>query len=525
MTTTLQRRGRRHFLMGLGGFALAMPVMESLLPREAKAAPTAATPRFVALLSGHGGIWPENMYPADATLDQTHPLYAGHSARWGALEPTVESGVAELSPVLRADAGVLTDALASKLMVVRGLDLAFKMGHCASGALGNFADGNALANAGITLETRPTIDQIMAWSNGFYDDLSSIKLRSMQIGSMPRGGMSWNYSNPASRTGPIEGLPTANSSLALFHQIFVPEEDPSVPKRPLVVDRVYESYQRLQSGGFGAAARLSSDDRRKLDDHMARLFELERKLSVTANCGDVPEPEVEAHDYPRFNGDPDDMIPHFQLYNDVIAAAFVCGTSRVASIALGQSSGWVAGFNGNWHQDIAHESDQPAPNPAQGLNVRSNQAIFEHVFLDLAQKLDVDEGDGMTILDNSLLVWMQECGEITHYSHSMPTVTAGRAGGYVNSGRYIDYRNRDNLELQSNESAVWQTQRPGVLYNQWLATVLMAMKVPPSEFEVDGRPGYGLTYQDRIKGNDPEATHPARLFADASNPLPIMVTP
>src|SRR5215510_12239575 len=147
MSDCIQRRGRRHFLRGIGGFALALPFMESLLGRTAAAAPTAATPRFVGLLSGHGGLWPENMYPGDAMLDQTQSLYTGHVARWGALQRKIEGDVAELSAVLRADASLLTDALASKLMVVRGLDLAFKMGHCASGALGNFADGNDLANA------------------------------------------------------------------------------------------------------------------------------------------------------------------------------------------------------------------------------------------------------------------------------------------------------------------------------------------------------------------------------------------
>jgi hypothetical protein len=525
MSDRIPRRGRRHFLRGLGSFALALPFMESLLSRSASAAPTAATPRFVALLSGHGGIWPENMYPADATLDQTHDLYPGHLARWGALQPSIDGGVAELSPVLRADASLLTDALASKLMVVRGLDLAFKMGHCCSGALGNYADGNALVNAGITLPKRPTIDQVMAWSDSFYDDLTSIKLRSMQIGAQTRDGLSWSYSNPSDKSGPVEGLPTANSSLALFNQIFVPDEVSSEPQRPLVVDRVFESYQRLQSGAFGAAARLSGDDRRRLDDHMDRLFELERRLTATASCTGVATPALDAHDYPAFNGKPADMAQHFQLYNDVIVAAFICGTSRIASIALGMSNGWVAGYNGNWHQDVAHESDQPIPSPAQALNVASNQTIFENVFLDLASKLDIEEADGMTYLDNSLLLWVQECGEITHYSHSMPTVAAGRAGGFFKTGKYIDYRNRNNLELQSSESALWKQQRPGVLYNQWLATVLQSMKVPPSEFEVDGVPGYGLDYQAKIQGNDPASTHPSQLFADASEPLPVMVAP
>ena len=49
---------RRQFLRGAGGFALAVPLLPSLLPREARASDGIAGPkRFISLSSHHGGVW------------------------------------------------------------------------------------------------------------------------------------------------------------------------------------------------------------------------------------------------------------------------------------------------------------------------------------------------------------------------------------------------------------------------------------------------------------------------------------
>ncbi|MCP6756702.1 hypothetical protein NL533_34265, partial [Klebsiella pneumoniae] len=67
--------------------------------------------------------------------------------------------------------------------------------------------------------------------------------------------------------------------------------------------------------------------------------------------------------------------------------------------------------------------------------------VFENVFLYLAQKLDaIDDGNGFSVLDNTLMVWSQECCMASHDSYSIPIVTFGSAAGYFNTGMYVDYR-------------------------------------------------------------------------------------
>src|SRR5687768_15032081 len=117
--------------------------------------------------------------------------------------------------------------------------------------------------------------------------------------------------------------------------------------------------------------------------------------------------------------DPAESVRYAQLHNEVIAAAFICGASRIAALGLGDDQRFVD-FTGDWHSDVAHYWLDAGK---QDLLARSYQRIFEAVFLDLAARLDVEEADGHSYLDNTLLVWSQESGMSTHDPLSIPIVT------------------------------------------------------------------------------------------------------
>ena len=78
----------------------------------------------------------------------------------------------------------------------------------------------------------------------------------------------------------------------------------------------------------------------------------------------------------------------------------------------------------------------------------------------------------------------------THGSVSIPVVTFGSAAGRMKTGMLVDYRRMGNTASQFDPGAGGK-QTLGMLYSQWLATVLQAMGVPPSEFERWGTKGYG----------------------------------
>jgi len=523
------RQNRRHFLLGAGGFMLGLPLLSSLEQKKAHAGnpPFAQNPRFVCMATPHGGVWNQHMWPDEAAASQARQVYPGHQMHFGDLTATTSGGISTLSPCLSASSTAMPASLVSKMNLIRGLDYSFYLGHHRGGALGDVGNNN---DETPRFERVPTIDQVMAWSPNFYPDIENIKLRSMHI-SRDYDGLSSNYDNPVDKVGPVNQIPAVESALLLFQQIFVPPPEEEEDPRPLIVDKVYEHYSRLRQGQYGDAKRLSAKDKQLLEAHMERLYELDRKLKVQANCGDVQAPVDEAHMW-----DPIDSIQSaaqwFQTYNDVIVAAFTCGTSRIAIIGSGDELWKAAPFNGDWHQQIAHVGGGGVPDmdPAaaasrpewQDILMGTQREFFRNVFLDLCNKLDaLEESEGVTFLDNSLLMWTQESGNRTHDNVSTPVVTAGSAAGFFNTGRYLDYRNRQNTLFGSNAEPVTDSYRPGVLYNQWLANVLRAHNITPAEFERNGQKGYG-EYEvfDLWSGNDPYALWPDHLRAGASDLLP-----
>lgn len=498
---------RRQVLRGAAGFTLALPFLPSLLPRQASAG--GAGPgrrRFVALCTEHGGVWGANMFPADTALTDDQ-AYADRTVRRGDLLAGTQSDDAVLSPVLRAPSSALTPALVAKLNVLRGLDHTFYIGHHRGGHLGNYAenDGNGGDGQVIQAYPRPTIDQVLAWSEHFYPDLSTILERSMIVGEK----ISWGWSSPATQSGEVQQLPPEWSSLALFNRIFVPEEDLTSP-RPPVVDRVMESYLSLRQSD----RRLSAGDRQRLDEHLERLDELQRRLEVSVSCGDVPVPRADSQaewGNSSYAFDPDAQRRFWQLFNDVIVAAFLCDTSRIAVLRITDT---FSDYAGDWHQEIAHEAHTTDGGP-QAVLAAAHQRFFADVFVDLVRKLDVDQGDGTTLLDDALVAWSQESGNLTHESVSTPVITAGSAGGTLRTGQYVDYRNlaNDGFGTSANTS---ERMYPGLSYSQWLGNVLQAMGLPPDAYESGPYGGYG----EHMIGEGRGALYPSEVLEVMGEQLP-----
>lgn len=499
---------RRQVLRGAGGFTLALPFLPSLVPVRAYAATAvvARQPRLVSLASNHGGVREATMYPPEAWLDKSLQLYPGHQIRWGSLKSQTEGGSTALSGILRGPTNKLTPALVQKLNVIRGLDVPWYIAHNTGGHLGNYArnDGNGGDGKALQGKATPTIDQLLAFSDKFYPNLSGIRERAMITGAINQ--LSFNFSNPANRSGTIQPISGTGEPKDLFTKIFDPAGGgmgaPPPAARAPIVDRVRENYKRLRESN----RRLSAEDRQRLDDHMQRLAELELRVGGgpvvrSAACKDQKAPGAVTG------------RARYQALNDVIAAAFICGTSRIAVMGIDESQ--FASNSSNWHQGVAHLWDTSG----QGLLVEANRNLFSEVFVDLIAKLGVEEQPGQTILDNSFVVWTNESGEETHDSRSRPTITAGGGAGAFQTGLYIDYRNMaPSARLSMFGQAKGQT---GLTHNQFLATILQSYGLPASDWQNipnNGRTGYGL---DFVSGDYKKAYVP-QVMENASKPLPVL---
>jgi hypothetical protein len=551
------RLGRRHFLAGVGGFALAIPFLPSL-EKSARASNPVQPPRFFYLGTDHGGCWDMNFFPqTKLTKSLTVPGVAGHTVSSGPLSATTSGGRTTLSPVLNASSGTLTHALVAKMNVLRGLDVPWYLAHN-TGLLGNFARNDGNGGDGTAVQAvdnggRPTIDQIMASSSSFYTpaDKATTKAATLILGGGATQPHSWAFTTPGNAEGGVTPVTDSVSSLPLFQSIF--GSAPSAPgqTRKPVVDMVLQNYKSLKESN----TRLSAADRTRLSQHISMLDSLDSTLNATLTCK-APSPPEDNGAYGTYGSTPN-AAKWGQLYVDVLAAAFACNATRIGVFGFGDTSGLSPGFAASgmssWHQDVAH---QWYLDTEQGWLVESYQGVFEQVFLYLAAALDgMQDANGQTVLDNSLMVWGQECCMETHEQYGIQTVTFGGAAGALNTGLYCDYRQNgqtaaaispgSNAGAQASTKLTGYVTYPGLLWEQWLATQLLAMGVPATEWELwkDGagnkEHGYGVPWVNALGSWEPPfpqhylpgtttwaggtpTISSSPYFQNASHPLPFL---
>jgi len=479
---------RRMFLRGAGGAIMAIPFLPSLTSKAfaADPGPGPIGKCFMAIFTDHGGIWGSNQYPSDALLTQTMN-YAGRNVRYGDLPSTPDSnGNVVLSPMYTASAQTMTPALVKKFNVFRGLDVPYRIGHCTGIQLGNFAatsSGRIGDDIVVGDYHCATIDQFMAHSPSFYSEAdltSKMTQRSFCVGG--RVG-SWGFSSPSTQTGKVVQQPGYVNNKELFDFFFNPGATLHNIS-PFIIDRVKASYDRLKKN-----PRISKGDLARLNQHMERMFEIERKMTVAKVLGAPPIDKPTTDSNANFS-DEDYLWSHkynakyCHLMNDIIVAAFQTGTSRVGS--------WLQTYYfsdekvSDWHGTAGHSLHQ-------NYRLPWNQGTFEHAMVDLAAKMDaVTMADGKTLLDHSLIMLTTEAGQYTHQTGCVnhPLVMAGGAGGYFNTGMFVDFCDTTKVyDDLGDDFFAWKgnspltKESPGLLYQQWLANALMSMGVPASEWE------------------------------------------
>jgi hypothetical protein len=197
---------------------------------------------------------------------------------------------------------------------------------------------------------------------------------------------------------------------------------------------------------------VGAEDRVKLDAHIAAMREVEQRLVMMpgsgggTGTGDCMPPAMQDVDL-----DVDDQyLAAGQLQMDLAAAALACDQTRIITIQWSYSESehlfQFLSLNGN-HHGISHDFASSGANFDAYNKIQTWYAERVAAFL---TKLDsYPEGDG-TLLDNTLVLWGSEIGESTQHDLTlMPYVLAGKAGGKIRPGRYLDYSNarKDSNQL------------------------------------------------------------------------------
>jgi hypothetical protein len=142
------------------------------------------------------------------------------------------------------------------------------------------------------------------------------------------------------------------------------------------------------------------------------------------------------------NGLPEDVRDHAKLMCDIIAIAFQTDKTRIASLLLCRD---LSAMYYPFLQVSAGHHAASHNNASDGYERISRFHLSQLAYL--AHKLDaMPEGDG-TVLDHSLLMWINNMwiGR-KHDNTRLPLVLAGGLGGTIKTGRTIDYIGKPDEE-------------------------------------------------------------------------------
>ncbi len=511
------RFSRRLFLTGAGGTVLALPWLSSLLPRsirrEVGAQPASIPKRFVAIKTYSGAPvldwYPRQAPPGysthgvDGTVVASQRLaeptgrhrngnqYYGHSAPLSDFAATGVSNVftERLNPHL------------DQMILFRGLDFMPGINHNHGGYLGNLGlNTDGLGGAVSGAQINATIDYVMSRSPNVYPSAPAGP-RVFHLGSRP------NTASYAPRDlnnvlavglGSIERAQAYVDPRAAFDaalSLVMPGQmaggEPGVSTR--LIDRVIDDYRAAMGGPH-----LSAADRMTLDRHVTHLVELEDRVNGAAARACDASSRPQAIDSGReFSVDPATITSLFDNFVDLIALAFSCDVTRIVTLdvtkmvvedggntfGLGDSEDATSSGRSNWHFQ-AHEWDANA----QRWLGQGARWVAERVVLRLLDRLaEITETDGESLLHHSLVMWSNELS-FNHLAYSIPTATWGSAGGFLRTGRFIDYIDHQQpIRFRQHEGSAIE----GVQFNRWLVTIMRAMGLSPQEYERERGRGFG----------------------------------
>jgi hypothetical protein len=226
-------------------------------------------------------------------------------------------------------------------------------------------------------------------------------------------------------------------------------EDLLTKRRKSVLDLVSEDFATIR------AKTLSKQDQAKLDMHFSTISDLEKDLAspqapvtLCTPLTSTRQQEIAAADS-GVNIKADEQFPRAgRMQIDLIALALSCDHTRVATLQWGGGAGgpifkW-GGMNHLYnHHKLSHGNtrDDNSGSEVAGYAdmIFDIDKWFAGEFAYLLDKLDAYKEEGGSLLDHSLVMWINELSDgKAHDFNDLPTVLVGSCGGYFKQGKYVE---------------------------------------------------------------------------------------
>jgi hypothetical protein len=218
-------------------------------------------------------------------------------------------------------------------------------------------------------------------------------------------------------------------------------------RRHSVLDAVGRQYDAL-------LPKLGADDRRKLEQHLTAVREVERRLdSPDVVLGGACQPSAPGDPASLDLDDPGNYGIVGSLQMDLLIMALACNITKVATLQ------WSAATNNRPYPFLTHNGEpllgdehvmghEPDENVETWEKLRVIKRWYFEQFAYFLGRLDsIQEASG-TLLDNTVIL---VCSEIprgnNHSQIDMPFILAGSAGGYLQTGRSLEFSGHHHNDL------------------------------------------------------------------------------
>jgi len=408
---------RRTVLRGLGA-AIALPVLDAMTP--ALAAPAAKqAPLRLSFAYVPNGIVMKDWTPAAVGKEFALPRI---------LQP--------LEPFRQ------------EFMLLSGLDA--RNGNALGDGPGDHARAGASFLTGVhckktmgaDIHNGISADQIAAQTLGERTRFPSLELGcedSRTVGDCD-SGYSCAYTNSISWRSPSTPMPPEVNPRLVFERLFGADAglDPHTRAqrafyRRSILDLVREDTASLVKS-------LGSADRRKLDEYLTGVREIEKRVQSTEKAAQPITPPLAAP-----SGIPTDFTEYVKLMYDLQVAAFQADLTRVATMVVGRE-GSLRVYPEIGVPDSHHPLTHHRNNPDWIEKVvKINRFHIELLAYFLGKLKSTRDGDG-TLLDHTMIVYGSGLSDGNRHSHEdLPILLAGRGSGTLRPGRHLAYPDGTSL--------------------------------------------------------------------------------
>lgn len=405
---------RRDFLRELGIGTAAIPFLgglQSLWADEANSGERRAKKRLIVFFSPNGTL-PDQFWPDSFDPDQPLKLKS-------MLEP-----LAPFTEQMLMLKGVHNKVRGDGDGHMRGMSCLLTGTVLNPGNIQGGSDSPAGWASGIS------IDQEM---RNFFQSNESTRTRfgSLEFGvAVPNRADPWTRMCYAGNNQPVAPIDDPGQ---MFEKLYGGAKDRE--QVASVLDFVRDDLKR-------AMKKLSSEDRRMLEEHMEQVNRLESDIAAAESQDELGHPEPEIDPEIELVNDNTPEIARMQI--ELMVSAMANDMASVASIQFMRSVGqarmrWLGIAGG--HHGLSHKPDKDQR--AQDQLFRINH-WFAQQLAHLARRLEEvsdPSGNGESLLDNTQIVWVNELGKgNNHTLNNLPFLLIGGGCGFK-TNRAIDFKN------------------------------------------------------------------------------------